>query len=731
MKTTSSKAVILAGFIAILLLQLCVMLAWYGSERYHNQWLADIEGKQREQQLMAALRDAVLKRSIALFRMAEVAEDATRDREFNQFVHLERVFNQASNELVSGPGRRRGQDDQTRQLWERLSPVVMKGTGVQNEAAELIRSGRRAEAERFLRYTVIPVQESVISALTALSDAGEVAVETDLLRARDSGGTIFTFMILFGAGSAVAVVGICAYVLTRTGRAEAALREQTQHMEQLKDLAESSSRSKSAFLANMSHEIRTPLTAIIGFSESLLEQSLTASDRVTATQTVIRCGKHLLQVINDILDLSKIEAEKLHIETIPVDVFQIVADVGSLASVQATGKGIAFSVDYEFPLPASIVSDPVRVKQILFNLVGNAVKFTSSGGVRVRVGYSAATNQMRFDVIDTGVGLSDAQKQNLFQAFNQADATTTRRFGGTGLGLHLSRTLCDRLGGSIAVESTEGVGSIFTATFSAGPSAPPKMVNQAPASVERAAAVELVARHSGKVLLVDDVAENRQLIALYLRKMGATVSSVENGLHAVSSALGESFDLILMDMQMPVMDGIEATALLRQRGYTGPIVALTANVMSAEVDRCLKAGCDGFLGKPVDRNEFAAVVGKYLAAAQSPDAPIVRSNLTESEPELEELVERFVGELHRYVDELAASLRDMRWADLAQRLHDFKSMSGNYGFPQLSRLAADAEQQLKGARYDDVHDSIGRIAAIARQVKQPSPAASGRAALAT
>lgn len=722
MKQASSRTVIVAGFLAMIALQACVMWVWHISEDQHVQRLSRIANEQHEQQLIFAIRDAAHKRALSLFRMAELEDQFDRDREYMQFEQYANDFVQARDELVAYQESSKRQNDHEQPLWGSVRAAVAQAAKVQGQVAEMLRTGRDSQAHQLLRYSVITAQESVMNSLTAMLDAADDAVQQDLEREKVSSNSMSVLVFTFAGGALFVAIAIGVYVMVRTGRAERVLVDQSEHMEKLKDLAESSSRAKSAFLANMSHEIRTPLTAIIGFSELLLDTNTSPADRLSATQTVIRCGKHLLQVINDILDMSKVEAEKLQIETLAVDVFQVVDDVRSLASVQASGKGIAYNVDYQFPLPSTIESDPVRIKQVLFNLVSNAIKFTHSGGVRVRISYITEPNLLRFDVIDTGIGLSDAQKQNLFKAFGQADASTTRKFGGTGLGLHLSRTLCRKLGGDIIVESAEDVGSIFTATVSAGLSAQKNMVTQIPRAAEKAPHIQEQAKRCGSVLLVDDVDENRQLISLYLRRLGATVTCVENGLHAVSSALSGEFDLILMDKQMPVMDGLEATALLRSRGYSKPIIALTANVMKDEVEECIKSGCDGFLGKPVDLPVFVATVTRYLkptevsnAAISQYQAPMLRSVLLDREPELADLIDKYLHELPRKVEQLTALCRSKNWVELKQKLHDFKSTSGNYGFPQLSKLASQAEKEINSERYAELGVLIEQIADMAER----------------
>ncbi len=382
--------------------------------------------------------------------------------------------------------------------------------------------------------------------------------------------------------------------------------------------AEEASRAKSLFLANMSHEIRTPLTAIIGFSEALLDVSQSMSERIEAVRTINRAGKHLLGIVNDILDLSKIEAGRLDIERLPVPFLPLIEEVAAIARMQAADKRIDFSIDYAFPLPETVISDPVRLKQILLNIIGNAIKFTERGSVTLRVRYDAPARRGSFSVEDTGIGITPEQIARLFQPFTQADATTTRRFGGTGLGLALSRQLAERLGGEIAAESLPGKGSRFTITFATG------KVTRLISSQEEAERLLLRSTSEdgkvalqGRILLAEDNPDNQRLIALNVRRFGIELQVVDNGRQALEAALATPYDLVLMDMQMPVMDGLSAVQRLRASGYGGPIIALTANATQEDMDNCLEAGCNGFLTKPIERARFGEVLGRYLPAAHS------------------------------------------------------------------------------------------------------------------
>jgi PAS domain S-box-containing protein len=481
--------------------------------------------------------------------------------------------------------------------------------------------------------------------------------------------------------------------------------------------AEIASKAKSSFLANMSHEIRTPLTAIIGFAETLLDTRQNASERLASVQTITNNGRHLLQLINNILDLSKIESDKLDVERLPVSPLALVEEVRALVAPQAQAKGLEFRIDYAFPLPATVDTDPVRIRQILLNLCSNAIKFTSRGTLHVRVSCARDREHMQFEVRDTGIGLSPEQLARLFTAFSQADATTTRRYGGTGLGLHLSRRLAELLGGDIAVTSEPNIGSCFTLKVATGTLADQQFLTEAPrpaAKAEDSAPQQL----AGRVLLAEDNPDNQRLISMYITQTGAKIVIANDGQQAMQLALREPFDLILMDMQMPVMDGLEATRTLRRSGYTGTIVALTANAFREDREACLAAGYDDFITKPIARDVLYRTLAAHLVqgAPPAPNTDPIESELLDEVPEFIDLVTKFVVRLPEMIQDLEAALRASNWAGLKFAAHDLKGAGGSYGYPQVTAVAAKLEfETIKqdyaaaSARVRELHDLADRI----------------------
>ncbi|MCA9098359.1 MAG: response regulator, partial [Planctomycetaceae bacterium] len=410
------------------------------------------------------------------------------------------------------------------------------------------------------------------------------------------------------------------------------LVRKTEELEETRQDAERASRSKSEFLANMSHEIRTPMTAILGYSELLVEEESLFEDveqRNLALRTIQRNGEHLLSIINDILDLSKIEAGKLSVESLECSPTDLIEDVRNLMSVRATEKKISLIVEIENQLPKRIQSDPTRIRQIMVNLIGNAIKFTEKGNVKLVVRYvNEVSPSLEFDIVDSGIGMTPGQQERLFRPFTQADASTTRQFGGTGLGLTISKRLAAMLGGDVwIVSSTPDVGTRFRATISCKPPDHQTVSKTGPETSQIAKEARQTEQNQEvrqlegmRILLAEDSVDNQRLIGYILRKSGAEVTIVDNGQKAVDTALGSGrehrpFHVILMDMQMPVKNGYEAVSLLREAGYLGRIIALTAHAMGGDVEKCLDAGCDDHAAKPIDRSRLISRIRSLVTTS--------------------------------------------------------------------------------------------------------------------
>lgn len=484
-------------------------------------------------------------------------------------------------------------------------------------------------------------------------------------------------------------------LLAHSDHLEKIVNERTTDLAVARDQALQASQTKSAFIANMSHEVRTPLTAIIGFGESILEGNHSETEKLEAVRTVIRNGRHLLTIINDILDMSKMEAGKLDVERIRMSPFLLLTDIESLVGMQARDKGLDFTIQYAFPLPEMITSDPTRLKQILLNLCANAVKFTAQGSVRVTVSCKVVTRQMTFAVVDSGIGMSAAAQERLFMAFSQADSSTTRKFGGTGLGLFISKRLAQMLGGDITVESVEGLGSKFTVSVDTGTLDEVQFIERFDAlrCTEKLAVTQRENMAlEGRVLVAEDSIDNQRLISMYLRRAGnIDCTLVTNGKLAVEQALAGDFDLLLMDMQMPVMGGLEAVRLLRTAGYSRPIIALTANAMKEDQESYIAVGCNAFLSKPIDQQQFFSVLAQQLGAV----AAAQRACMADLEgDEFAKLVQRFVEGLPEYRLQLDAAIFTKQWDQAKSVVHSLKGMGGSFGYPSITQLSGLLEAAL-------------------------------------
>ena len=516
-----------------------------------------------------------------------------------------------------------------------------------------------------------------------------------------------------------------------------------------KEKAEAANQAKSDFLANMSHDIRTPMNAILGFTELLKRgYGRNEGDAKKYLETIHSSGKHLLELINDILDLSKIEAGHLEVEKLSCSPHGVALEVVTVLAVRAREKGVALDLRTDGRIPETIISDPTCLRRIMTNLIGNAIKFTERGAVTVvlRLTGGAEAPRLTIDVTDTGIGIAADKLDSVFESFTQADSSVTRRFGGTGLGLTISRRFAQALGGDIAVASDYGKGSTFTVTVETGALDDVRMLEQSELAVgvEESGAEDARWKFPpARVLVVDDGPENRELLRLVLSEAGLVMDEAENGKIAVDKAGSQPYDVVLMDMQMPVMDGFTATRLLREQGLKIPIFALTANAMKGAEKQVMEAGCSGFLTKPINidglMETLAALLGGTRVAhterrdllpttaqvemGASPAGPLtgppVRSRLAGNK-RLRPAVRKFAARLNEQLlaFERAYSARD--FAELASLAHWLKGAAGTVGYDEFTEPATRLEQAAKEGATAELDAVMPELRALAARLEVPA-----------
>jgi signal transduction histidine kinase/CheY-like chemotaxis protein len=483
--------------------------------------------------------------------------------------------------------------------------------------------------------------------------------------------------------------------------------------------AERATRAKSEFLATMSHEIRTPLNAIIGMADVLAHgSSLSPHDR-KCVEVSQRNGIALLNLINDILDLSKVESGKVELESVCFDLRDIVAAAAEVVELKAAGKGLWLRQTIDPAIPVFRIGDPNRLRQVLINLLGNSLKFTETGGLEVRVETDPENaGRLRFAISDTGIGIAPDKLQAVFESFTQADASTTRKFGGTGLGLTISKQLVELMGGRLGLESAPGVGSTFFFTVPLGVHEDQSERAQDKPQTQLA---ELERQIAGMTILVtDDSEDNRFLVTSYLRGIDCTIDTAENGAQGVELFRSRRYDVVLMDGEMPVMDGFTATRTIREferakrsAGGVGPdtpILAFSAHAFADMGARALAAGYTDLLTKPVRRLTLLEALAKYGHRPASPDSAEEAPKEIDVEPAIEDIIPGYLAKRRAEIPLLRQALAEGDLEYVRATAHKMKGTGTGYGFPFLSEIGAALEAAARDGRTDEALAGVGELA---------------------
>ena len=709
-RKNKSNIVLAYAIIAMGLIVLSILLMWKHSIEQAEVYMQEIEGLRQATVYIDKMRQVALARTSTLYKIRSSDDPFELDELNIKFSAFAGEFIKVRDKFLNLK-----LSPEVRAIWLESSSVINGTDRTQRKVAALFINGKGEEGDKVLLNEALVYQTQGQQYLSKMLDVQQTKSETSLTQALRNKRKTYVSIFVIGTIALILSIGIMLFIVRFASQLQKGLL--------YADEAKLASQMKSDFLAKMSHEIRTPLGAILGFAEASLNSGQTMDDRIIGTQRIIHNARHLLGLINDILDLSKVESGKLEIEHIAVSPIQIANEACNVVKVKADEKQLSYGVNFVLPLPREIQSDPTRMKQVLINLMSNAIKFTEHGHVYLNVSYSAHYDKVCFEIEDTGIGISEKQQSKIFNAFTQADSSTTRKYGGTGLGLNLSKDLVLQMGGELSVKSKTGVGSKFIFTLDSGKQEDLDFIYELSQVEEHENTLtkekKIRKPLQGKVLLVEDNEDNQRIIGCFIESTGAEVTLAENGLKALDLYQKiKEFDLIFMDMQMPFMDGPTATEKLREFGCGTPIIALTANAFKEDRMRCLSAGSTDFVTKPISQDGLYDLLSHYLVEAKEikhETKPII-STLISEEPKLEKIVNRYIGRLPAATEKIKQASLSNNWDEMKELMHASKGSAGMAGFAQLSDMAAQIDFQLRNKDYVNVQGLIGKYENIVNRI---------------